>query len=172
MQICAGLWKCEIQLTWHLLDMRYLHCILKIPFQNSSVKLVSWVGGEIGTTQRHSAIPSTRSVLGYYMRVLLYSTVHFSSRQEKDKRNQRNKSKQWDNIDQEEENIVSGMLATTATTSLLGQNTILKIKWDSLIALSEKLLCIGGDNTREVLHWICEKLRKQMWKSRVSEVQE
>lgn len=100
--------------------MRYLHCILKIPFQNSSVKLVSWVGGEIGTTQRHSAIPSTRSVLGYYMRVLLYSTVHFSSRQEKDKRNQRNKSKQWDNIDQEEENIVSGMLATTATTSLLG----------------------------------------------------
>lgn len=26
-QVCAGWWKCEIQLTWHFLDMRYLNYI-------------------------------------------------------------------------------------------------------------------------------------------------
>lgn len=33
-------------------------------------------------------------------------------------------SKQWDNIDQQEENVVSGMIALA---SPLGQNTILKL---------------------------------------------
>lgn len=45
-----------------------------------------------------------------------------------DDRNRSNMSKHWDNSVQQEENVISGMIAMAATSSFLGQKTILWIQ--------------------------------------------
>jgi len=72
----------------------------------------------IGTSQRREAAdiqPQITSPLCYYTGVLLHQTVISVQ----DDRNQRITSKQWDNIDQQEANVISGMIAMAAATTLV-----------------------------------------------------
>lgn len=136
---CVGL--CRLMKLWDSANLTLLkhdifEGILTSPLQNSSVKSVFWGLGVIGTSQRYDVA----DIQPHRLHLLCATTRGFCSNKlsisVQDNRSSRNTSKQWDNIHQQEENVLSGMIL------------------NYFKALSEELLYTGGGKTRKVPQWI------------------
>lgn len=127
--LCAGWWNCEIQLTRHFADMRYLNNI-----KNSISEFIYKTGFLGWGRNRHHTETQANT-----QHKIWFGLIHEGSAllncpfQSKTRETGEARANSGTILITEEENTAAGMLAMTTTTSLLGQNTVLKMKWDEIV---------------------------------------